>query len=240
MFNKNFKRNSAWWRDFWNRSSVSLPDSLLQKQYYADIYKLGACARKNGYIIPLQGVWTADNGKLPPWKGDLHHDLNTQLSYWPGYTGNYLPESEGYLNTLWNQRETNKTFTRNFYGCDGLNVPGVTTLAGEPMGGWAQYSFSPTTSSWLAQHFYLQWCYNADETFLKERAYPYVKDVATFIEQFSIINEKGERQLPLSSSPEIFDNSPLALFRTMTNYYLGLVNFVFKAASEMATALNLT
>ena len=28
--------------------------------------------------IPLQGVWTADDGGLPPWKGDYHHDLNTQ------------------------------------------------------------------------------------------------------------------------------------------------------------------
>jgi len=25
----------------------------------------------------LQGVWTAGEGKLPPWKGDYHHGLNT-------------------------------------------------------------------------------------------------------------------------------------------------------------------
>ena len=31
--------------------------------------------------MPLQGVWTADDGKIPPWRGDYHHDTNTQLSY---------------------------------------------------------------------------------------------------------------------------------------------------------------
>ena len=30
--------------------------------------------------MPLQGVWTADAGSLPPWKGDYHNDLNTQMT----------------------------------------------------------------------------------------------------------------------------------------------------------------
>lgn len=47
-----------------------------------------------------------------PWKGDYHHDLNTQLSYWPTYTGNHLTEGMGYLNTLWNQRDAYKRYTR--------------------------------------------------------------------------------------------------------------------------------
>ena len=25
--------------------------------------------------------------KIPPWKGDYHHDLNTELCYWPAYNG---------------------------------------------------------------------------------------------------------------------------------------------------------
>lgn len=45
--------------------------------------------------------------------------------------------------------------------------------------------------------------------------------------------------LPYSSSPEIFDNSLNAWFKTMTNYDLSLVSNLFKMASEMALALNL-
>ena len=101
----------------------------------------------------------------PPWKGDYHHDLNTQLSYWPTYTGNHLTEGLGYLNTLWNQRDVYKEYTRQYFETDGMNVPGVCTLLGVPMGGWIQYSMSQTAGAWLAQHFYLHWKYSMDRDF---------------------------------------------------------------------------
>jgi len=51
----------------------------------------GAASRPDAPPIPLQGVWTRDDGDLAPWKGDFHHDLNTQMTYlayhtarWPG------------------------------------------------------------------------------------------------------------------------------------------------------------
>lgn len=224
----------GFWNYFWKQSGISLPDTVLEKQYYNELYKFGSVARENSYPISLQAVWTADNGNLPPWKGDYHHDLNTQLSYWPAYTGNYLKEGEGYLNTLWAQKETNKRYTRQYFEVDGLNVPGVATLTGEPMGGWIQYAMSPTVSAWLAQHFYLHWQYSRDRDFLLDRAYPYLKEVAVFLEQFTEKGQDGKRRLPLSSSPEIRDNSREAWFTEMTNYDLALVKFVFIAASELA------
>ncbi|MBD0831629.1 glycosyl hydrolase family 95 catalytic domain-containing protein [Aestuariibaculum sediminum] len=230
--------HTEWWKDYWSLSSINIPDDLLEKQYYNEMYKFGSATRYNSYPISLQAVWTADNGKLPPWKGDYHHDLNTQLSYWPAYTSNRLEQGMGYLNTLWNQRAIHKSYTKKFYGTSGLNVPGVTTLIGEPMGGWIQYAFSPTVSAWLGHHFYMQWKYSMDRTFLKEKAYPYLKDVATHLEEFSIV-KNGIRTLPLSSSPEIYDNSINAWFKDITNYDLGCVSFAFKAASEMAKELGL-
>lgn len=228
------------WDKYWEQSSVSLPDTVLQKQYDNEMYKFGSAAREDSYPISLQAVWTADNGMLPPWKGDYHHDLNTQLSYWPAYIGNHLQEGMGYLNTLWNQRDVYKKYTRQYFETDGMNVPGVCTLTGEPMGGWIQYSMSPTVGAWLSQHFYLHWKYSADRIFLKERAYPFLKDVATYLEQISVVEPNGTRKLPLSSSPEIFDNSINAWFKDMTNYDLALMRFAFGAASELASELDLT
>ena len=120
-----------------------------------------------------------------------------------------------------------------------MNVPRV-YLTGEPMGGWVQYSMSPTVGAWLSQHFYLQWKYSADRVFLKERAYPFLKDVVTYLEQISVVDADGVRRLPLSSSPEIFDNSIDAWFKDMTNYDLSLMHFAFNAASELASELELT
>ena len=229
-----------YWNTYWNQSNIQIPDDILAKQYANEMYKFGAAAREDSYPIPLQSIWTADNGKLPPWKGDYHHDLNTQLSYWPCYTGNHLTEGLGYLNTLWDQREVNRSYTKRYFEKEGLNVPGVCTLDGVEMGGWIQYSMSPTVSAWLAQHFYLHYQYSGDKTFLKERGYPYVKEVAQFLENFSHLDKAGVRTFPLSSSPEIYDNSIRAWFKTMTNYDLALTVNAFKMAATMASDLNLT
>ena len=228
-----------YWSSYWNQSSIQIPDEVLAKQYANEMYKFGSAAREDSYPIPLQSVWTADNGKLPPWKGDYHHDLNTQLSYWPCYTGNHLSEGLGYLNTLWDQRDVNRRYTKRYFEKKGLNVPGVCTLDGVEMGGWIQYSMSPTISAWLAQHFFLHYQYSGDKTFLKERGYPYMKYVVVFLEDFSFVDEAGVRTFPLSSSPEIFDNSINAWFKTMTNYDLALTVNAFRMASIMARDLNL-
>ena len=235
-----YRSHIRFWNDYWAQSSVNLPDDVLARQYAREMYKFGSAAREYSYPISLQAVWTADNGKLPPWKGDYHHDLNTQLSYWPCYTGNHLREGLGYINTLWNQKETNKRYTKQYFEKEGLNVPGVATLLGEPMAGWIQYSLSPTVSAWLSQHFYLHYKYSADKEFLKEKAYPYIKDVAVFLEQMTYIDSTGTRRLPISSSPEIYDNSIRAWFHTITNYDLALIRFVFSAASELAAELSLS
>lgn len=232
-----FARHVQYWRKYWAQSWVKLPDQLLQKQYDNEMYKFGSASREHSYPISLQAVWTADNGNLPPWKGDYHHDLNTQLSYWPAYTGNHLSEGLGYINTLWKQRDVYKRYTRQYFGTDGMNVPGVCTLTGEPMGGWIQYAMSQTAGAWLAQHFYLHWKYSADKEFLSQRAYPFIRDVATYMEQQSFVDSNGVRRLEFSSSPEIFDNSLQAWFHDVTNFDLSLMHFIFSAASECAQAM---
>ena len=236
-FVKDFETHNTWWAGYWSRSRVNIPDKVLLKQYYNEMYKFGSTARADAPPISLQAVWTADNGRLPPWKGDFHHDLNTQLSYWPCYAGNRLEEGIGFLNWLWDVIPVNKEYTRNYFGTDGLAVPGVSTIDGEPMGGWIQYAFGPTVSAWLSQHFYLHWQYSHDREFLKNRAYPYIKDVAVFLEEISVYDANRKRKLPISSSPEIYDNSLEAWFRTTTNYDLGLIRFVYTAAVELASEL---
>ena len=230
-------RHRDWWNEFWAKSSLSVPDLLLQKQWYLEQYKFGSAARQGAPPISLQAVWTADNGKLPPWKGDFHHDLNTQLSYWPAYSANHLDEEMGFINWLWNHRDTFRNYTEQYYQATGLNVPGVTTLVGQPMGGWIQYSFGPTVSAWLSHHFYLHWQFTKDRQFLEDKAYPWIKDVATFIDHISIEGDNGWQKLPISSSPEIYNNSREAWFGETTNFDLALIRFAFEKAAELAAEL---
>jgi alpha-L-fucosidase 2 len=236
-YTKDFQTHSAWWAKFWAQSSLRVPDPIIEKQWYLEQYKFGSAARRGAPPISLQAVWTADNGRIPPWKGDYHHDLNTQLSYWPSYSGNHLEEGLGYFDHLDQNLENYKRYTRMYFGVDGLAVPGVTTLDGTEMGGWIQYSLSPTVSSWLAHHYYLQWRYSMDREFLKNRAYPWIREVCTFLEKITVKDEKGKRKLPISSSPEIKNNSLEAWFPQNTNYDLALMRFAFGAGKELAVEL---
>jgi hypothetical protein len=238
-FSKSFSGHSLWWKGFWGKSELHVPDHLLEKQWYLEQYKFGSVARKDAPPISLQGVWTADNGRLPPWKGDFHHDLNTQLSYWPAYSGNHLDQALGYINHLEQNKANYLRYTKMYFNHNGLAVPGVTTLNGTEMGGWIQYSLSPTVSSWLAQHYYLQWRYSMDKAFLKSKAYPWLKQTAIFLENITVPDDQGHRKLKISSSPEINDNDLSAWFSQNTNYDLALMKFTFKTAAELAGELGL-
>ena len=177
---------------------------------------------------------------MPPWKGDFHHDLNTQLSYWPAYSGNHLDLEQGFLTWLIKYKPTFKKYTQEYYEAEGLNVPGVTTLTGDPMGGWIQYSFGPTVGAWLGHHFYLHWRYSMDREFLEEEAYPWMKDVAIFFDEITVKGANGKRKLPISSSPEIHNNSREAWFGETTNFDLALIRWTYEKAAELALELNHT
>ena len=232
--------HAAWWAEFWSRSSLRLPDTTLERQWYMEMYKFGSASRRGAPPITLQAVWTADNGKLPPWKGDFHHDLNTELSYWPGYSANHMEEERAFLDWLWWCKPVAERYTRRYFGTCGLNFPGVSTLSGEPMGGWIQYSLSPTISAWLSRNFYLYWMYSRDTTFLRRRAYPWIHEAAVYLEAVSRRDSTGRRTLPLSSSPEINDNRVDAWFRRMTNYDVALARWLCGAAAEIARDIHKT
>ena len=79
------------------------------------MYKLGAATGNGAPPISLQAVWTADNGKLPPWKGDFHHDLNTQLSYWPAYSSNHLDQESGFISWLEKNKPEFERYTKAIF-----------------------------------------------------------------------------------------------------------------------------
>ena len=93
------------------------------RQYHLVQYFYGAASRRGAPPMPLQGVWTADNGGLPPWKGDYHNDLNTQMTYIAYQTAGHFDEGLSYLDFLWNRRDVFAAFARDFYGTPGLACP---------------------------------------------------------------------------------------------------------------------
>ena len=225
-----------WWRNFWATSSVTVPEPALQQHYDLVKYYYGAASRVGAPPMPLQGVWTRDDGNLPPWKGDFHNDLNTQMTYLAYHTAGLQEAGQCFLDYQWQLLPQYRKFAAKFYGVNGAVVPGVATLKGQAMGGWSQYSLSPIQGLWVGHSFYLHWRYSRDLNFLKERAYPWLREIGLAISE--LLEEKnGLLYLPLSASPEIHNNSYRAWLPPNSNYDLDLMRWGFSALAEMADQL---
>lgn len=230
--------HERWWKKYWAKTEISLGDELLEGVYYHSWYLFASCSRKGFYPMPLQGVWTADSGTIPPWKGDYHYDTNTELSYQGYLKADRLEEGRVFIDYLWNMRGQFKTFAREFYGVSGIMIPSCATIDGKAMGGWAHYSLSPTMTIWTAQSFDEYYLYTGDKSFLKNRAYPFFKEVGKAIK--GLLKEKdGKLYLPLSSSPEIFDDTRKAYLEPNSNFDLALLIYLYKTLAGYCEELGL-
>lgn len=228
-----------WWNTYFNLSSVSLPDSYIENRYNIGNYLLGSASRKGNYPMPLQGLWTACDDKfLPPWKGDYHHDLNTQMTYYSYLKSNHLEQGEVFIDFLVSLTERAKEFARNCYNADGLCLPSLMDIDGYALGGWAMYSMSPTNQMWLCQVFERYYSYTGNMDFLKNTAYPYMESSAAFIRSLLQEDEDGYLVLPISSSPEIHDNTLKAFVKPNSNYDQAMLLYLFGALEKLAPILN--
>jgi alpha-L-fucosidase 2 len=221
------------------QSSVRLPDPRLQNQYDLVKHLLIAGSRPGFPPLALQGVWTADEGGLPPWKGDYHNDLNTQMTYVSCEAAGLFDQSRAWLDFNVALTPAYERFAREFYRAPGLIVPGVMTIEGRPMGGWGQHSLSPTHSAWIAHQFYTHWRYTRDRARLEKEWYPFVSGVARALAALVKPDDQGLYRLPLSSSPEINDNSFEAWLTPNSTYDDAMLRAAFGMAMEMAVELGL-
>jgi alpha-L-fucosidase 2 len=84
--------------------------------------------------------------------------------------------------------------------------------------------------------FYLHWRYTGDDKFLKTRAYPWCREVGICVKQLLKPDEQGVLVLPLSSSPEIYDNRLSAWLKPNSNCDLACLKMLFVSLGEMAGA----
>lgn len=227
---ESFKNHLNWWSEYHSKSEINLEDKTLEYQWYLNNYLLGSCSRKGKLPMPLQGVWTADNGDLPPWKGDYHHDLNTQMSYTSYLKANRLNEGESFIDYLLNMSNAGERFAKKYYGVDGLCLPSVMDVQGHALGGWAQYALSPTNQLWLCLIMSRHYHFTGNKDYFNQ-IYPYFIKVGAMI--LGLLKKvDGYYRLPLSSSPEINDNRLSSWLTPNSNYDLALIR-AFMA--ELAT-----
>lgn len=231
-----FLSHKKWWKKYWQKSTVEICDEEIERLYYRSWYLFASTSRENGYPMPLQGVWTADEDSIPPWHGDYHHDTNTQLSYQGYLKANRIREGKVFVDYIWNLRNTFKKFAKDFYGIDGYIIPGTSTLKGQAVGGWVQFSLSPTLTIWVAQSFVDYYLYTDDKKFLKNVLYPFLCGVGKAIRQL-LVEEDGKLRLRLSTSPEIYEEKQENFLRPNTNFDLSLLIYLYSNLSKFSKEL---
>lgn len=165
-------------------------------------------------------------------------DTNTELSYQAYLKADRLEEGKVFIDYLWKMRGQFKRFAREFYGVKGLMIPSCATIEGKAMGGWAHYSLSPTMTIWTAQSFDEYYLYTGDVKFLKTRAFPFFKYVGDAI--LGILEEKnGKLYFPLSSSPEIYDDTRNAYLTPNSNFDLSLLIYLYKTLCSYCSVLGI-
>jgi alpha-L-fucosidase 2 len=148
----------------------------------------------------LQGKW--NESLKPPWQADYHHDVNLQMNYWPAEPGNLAFATEVLFRHCERFVPHARKAAADLYGCQGIFFP----LQTDPWGrstpesfGWAVWTGA---AAWLAEHFWWRWEYGRDRAFLRDHAYPFLKEVAAFYESYLIEDAAGVLQAVPSQSPE--------------------------------------
>ncbi|EMG32204.1 SIALI-17 repeat-containing surface protein [Streptococcus oralis] len=174
-------------------------------------YLLISSSRDRTDALPanLQGVWNAvDN---PPWNADYHLNVNLQMNYWPAYMSNLAETAKPMINYIDDMRYYGRIAAKEYAGIeskDGQESGWLVHTQATPFGwttpGWNYYwGWSPAANAWMMQNVYDYYKFTKDETYLKEKIYPMLKETAKFWNSFLHYDKASDRWVSSPSySPE--------------------------------------
>jgi alpha-L-fucosidase 2 len=167
-------------------------------------YLLISSSRPGNQPANLQGIW---NEKLdPPWGSKYTININTEMNYWPAEITN-LPEcAEPLISMVEDLSVTGRNIALNHYHLNGWVTHHNTDLwrGAAPIND-ANHGIWPTGGAWLSQHLWWHYQFSGDKDFLKERAYPVLKEASRFFTGYLVEYPKNKEWLVSgpSNSPEL-------------------------------------
>ncbi|AVT38465.1 glycoside hydrolase N-terminal domain-containing protein [Plantactinospora sp. BB1] len=185
------------------RGGASAADRALEALFFAyGRYLLIASSRPGSLPANLQGVW--NNVTNPPWDADYHVNINLQMNYWPAETTNLSETTAPFFDYVDAMVPPGRVTAEQIYGNRGwvvnneTNVYGFTGLHSYPQSFWF-----PEAGAWLAQHYYEHYRFTGDTRFLRERAYPLMRELALFwLDELVVDPRDGRLVVSPSYSPE--------------------------------------
>jgi len=166
-------------------------------------YLLIAASRPGSQPANLQGIWNELTN--PPWESKWTVNINTEMNYWPAESTHLAECHEPLFQLLAEVAESGRRVAREHYGARGWVLHHNTDLwrGAAPINA-ANHGIWPTGGAWLCQHLWWHYLFGGDETFLRERAYPILREAALFFVDLLVEDaQTGWLISPLSNSPEL-------------------------------------
>jgi alpha-L-fucosidase 2 len=159
-------------------------------------YLLISSSRPGSLPANLQGLW--NNSNNPSWRSDYHSNINVQMNYWPAEVTNLSECHIPFLDFINNQREIRKIATQKYY----KSHKGWTAQTENNIYGAGSFVWNPPASAWYCQHLWEHYAFTADANYLRNFAYPVLKEVCEFWEERLITDSNGALVTPDGWSPE--------------------------------------
>jgi alpha-L-fucosidase 2 len=132
--------------------------------------------------LALQGVWNDGFASSMGWSDDFHLDINTQQNYWVTEPGNLAECHAPLVRFVRRLAEAGRGTARQMYGADGWVAHTVTNAWGYTApGNGIGWGLNVTGGAWIALQLWEHYEYNLDERYLREQAYPVLRDAALFM-----------------------------------------------------------
>lgn len=165
-----------------------------------------AASREGTQPSNLQGIW--NHRLLPPWNSNYTVNINTEMNYWPVHGLDLLECEEPLVRMIGELVESGRETAEAWYGARGFvchhntDLWRLTTPVGHGTPGAAQYACWPMAGGWLARHLWERYEHTQDLAFLKEHAYPALRESALFYMDLLVEDRDGSLILCPSTSPE--------------------------------------
>jgi alpha-L-fucosidase 2 len=165
-------------------------------------YLLISSSRPGTRPANLQGIW--NDLLTPPWGSKYTTNINAEMNYWPAELLNLSPMHDPLFKMIEELAATGKYTARDHYNAPGWVLHHNTDLwRGTAPINAANHGIWVTGGAWLCHHLWEHYQFTHDKAFLKNRAYPLMKEAALFFNSFLVKDPKtGWLISTPSNSPE--------------------------------------
>lgn len=207
-------------------------------------YLLISSSRPGGTAANLQGIWNKEF--RPPWSSNYTININTEMNYWLAETANLSEMHIPLLEWIQNLSKSGRITAREFYHTRGwvahhnsdiwaLSNPVGNKGDGEP--NWANWYMG---GNWLCQHLWEHYCFTGDKLFLKNKAYPIMKEAALFCMDW-LVEKDGHWITSPSTSPENLFKSDNGIYSVTeaATMDMAIIHDLFTNLIEASEILNI-